>query len=85
MRYSRLAAVAVGSVVLAGVLSARPLSQQKSVIDGTWEYAVPGFRGQSMWYDGHFVFFLTQLDSVTDAVASSDAGQPKLYRALTLE
>jgi len=85
MRYTRLAVVVVSCIVLAGVLSARPLSQQRSVIEGTWDYAVPGFRGQSMWHDGHYVFFLTQLDSVSDAVASSDAGQAKLYRALTLE
>lgn len=86
MRYNRFAVAVVSAiVVLASVLSARPLSLQRSVIEGTWDYAMPGLRGQSMWHDGHYVFFLTQLDSVSDAVGSSDAGQAKLYRALTLQ
>lgn len=86
MRYSRLAgAVATGILVLVGVLSARPLPVQRSVIDGAWDYAMPGLRGRSIWQDGHYVFFLTQMDSVSDAVAASEAGQAKLYRALSLQ
>ena len=86
MRHTRFAvAVISGTIVLASVLSARPLSVQRSAIDGAWDYATPGLRGRSIWQDGHYVFFLTQMDSVSDAIAASEAGQAKLYRALSLQ
>ena len=86
MRYNRFAVAGVsGTLALAGVLSARPLSVQRTAIDGAWDYATPGLRGRSIWQDGHYVFFLTQMDSVSDAVAASEPGQAKLYRALSLQ
>jgi hypothetical protein len=87
MRLRRFAAAvaASGIAVLAGVVSARPVAQKGSPIDGVWDYAIPGLRGQSFYQDGHYVFFTTQPDSAPGPGTLTEAAQSKLYRAMALQ
>lgn len=76
-------------VALTGALVQIPayasLAQRPSPVDGTWDYALtPGYRGWSLWDNGHYVLFNTRADSAPAPGPLTDSVRAKIYRVLNL-
>jgi len=78
----RLLQFIVAPLVLLGVVAAT--AQQRSPIDGVWNY-LPPLCGQATLQEGHYTMFSTRLDSAPPAGPLSEAAQAKLYRTLMLQ
>jgi hypothetical protein len=59
--------------------------QQRSAIDGTWDYQMPNRRGSGSFQNGRYIAFYVATDSLPPAGALADSSRAAIYRRMYVD